>query len=205
MIKIKICGLSGIHDIEAVNEVLPDYIGFVFAQSSRRVNRQQAEKMKNLLDRRILAVGVFVNAAPSEIARLCKNDIIDMIQLHGDEDISYITALRNEVPNPIIKAVRARSSRQLLNAQSLPCDYLLLDTYQKDAYGGSGNSFDWSMIPKLEKPFFLAGGLNVKNIRAAAAADCCPYCLDVSSGAETKGIKDRDKIKEIVRIVRGEN
>jgi len=200
--KIKICGLSRLPDIEVVNEVLPDYIGFVFAESSRKVSRQLAEKMKKALDRRILTVGVFVNTEPSEIVQLCKDNIIEMIQLHGDEDLSYITVLKNEVSNPIIKAVRVQSSRQLLEAQSLPCDYLLLDTYRKNVYGGSGKNFEWSLIPKLEKPFFLAGGLNARNIEAAAVA-CRPYCLDVSSGVETDGLKDQDKIREIIRIVRG--
>lgn len=203
MTKIKICGLSREQDIEIVNEVLPDYIGFVFAKSSRNVSFQQAKEMKRLLDKRISAVGVFVNAAPDEIIQLCKANIIDIIQLHGDEDISCITALKNDVPNPIIKAVRVQSTRQILEAQSLPCDYLLLDTYQKDVYGGSGKNFDRSLIPKLKKPFFLAGGLSAGNIKNAIT-DCRPYCLDVSSGVETDGVKDRDKIKEIIRIVRSE-
>jgi len=201
--KIKICGLSRIQDIEMVNEVLPDYIGFVFAKSSRRVSPEQASELKIALDKRILAVGVFVNAAPNEIVQLCKSNSIDIIQLHGDEDLFYITALKKEVSNPIIKAVRVQSERQILEAQSLPCAYLLLDTYQKGAYGGSGKSFDRSLIPKLEKPFFLAGGLNVGNVKTAIA-DCHPYCLDVSSGVETDGVKDTNKIKEIVRMVRSE-
>jgi phosphoribosylanthranilate isomerase len=203
MTKIKICGLSRMQDIEIVNEVLPDDIGFVFAESRRRVSHRQAQEMKSALDKRILAVGVFVNAAPDEIIQLCRTNCIDIIQLHGDEDLAYITALKKRVPNPIIKAVRVQSASQILAAQALPCDYLLLDTYQKDAYGGSGKSFDRSLIPKLEKPFFLAGGLNSGNIKTAIT-DCHPYCLDVSSGAEKDGVKDREKIKEIIRIVRGE-
>lgn len=203
MTKIKICGLSREQDIEIVNEVLPDYIGFIFAKSSRNVSFQQAKEMKKLLDKRISAVGVFVNAAPDEIIQLCKANIIDIIQLHGDEDISCILALKNDVPNPIIKAVRVQSTRQILEAQSLPCDYLLLDTYQKDVYGGSGKSFDRSLISKIKKPFFLAGGLSAGNIKNAIT-DCRPYCLDVSSGVEMDGVKDRDKIKEMIRIVRSE-
>lgn len=203
MTKIKICGLSRVQDIRIVNEVLPDYIGFVFAKSRRQVNPQQAQEMKALLDRRVLSVGVFVNAEPSEIIKLCKDDTIDIIQLHGDEDRSYMDTLRNEVSNRIIKVVRVQSAGQLINAQLLPCDYLLLDTYQKDRYGGSGKSFDWSLIPKLHKPFFLAGGLCAENIASAVDA-MHPYCLDMSSGVETGGIKDRDKIRKIVRMVRSE-
>jgi len=200
VIKIKICGISRLQDIQAVNAVLPDYIGFVFAESKRKVSPTQAAEMRGFLDKRILVAGVFVNAPPGDIIRLCRDGIINLVQLHGDEDSDYITELKNKINVPVIKAVRVQSTEQLLEAQSLPCDYLLLDTYQKDRYGGSGRSFDWSLIPKLSKPFFLAGGLNTGNIKAAAA--CCPYCLDVSSGAETGGFKDPNKITEIVKIIR---
>ena len=201
MTKIKVCGLSRLQDIEIVNEVLPDYIGFVFAESRRKVSYEQATKMRILLDRRILAAGIFVNAELTEIIKLCKDGIIDLVQLHGEEDASYIEKLKSKISSPIIKAVRVQSPGQILDAQPLPCDYLLLDTYQKDVYGGSGKSFDWTVIPKLSKPFFLAGGLDAGNI--AQAAVCRPYCLDISSGVETDGVKDRVKIKEIVGIVRG--
>jgi phosphoribosylanthranilate isomerase len=186
-----------------VNEALPDYIGFVFAKSQRQVNPQQAKDLKDILDRRILSVGVFVNAEPSEIIKLCMDGIVDIIQLHGNEDHSYMSTLRSKVSNQIIKAVQVQSASQLIDAQLLPCDYLLLDTYQKDRYGGSGKSFDWSLIPTLQKPFFLAGGLCSENIASAVTA-MHPYCLDMSSGVETNGIKDQDKIKKIVRMVRSE-
>ncbi len=200
MTKIKICGLKGPRDIEAVNEALPDYIGFVFAKSRRMVSHEQASDMKSRLSDRILAVGVFVNAALDEIAGLCKDRVIDLVQLHGDEDASYLQRLRSAVPNPIIKAVRVQNAGQVLSAQSLPCDYLLLDAYRENVYGGSGESFDWSVIPTLNKPFFLAGGLKPENVGAALEIE--PYCLDVSSGAETGGVKDRGKIRKIVETVR---
>lgn len=203
MTKIKICGLSRSQDIQAVNEALPDYIGFVFAKSRRQVSLKQAEKLKSLIDSRILTVGVFVNASSSEIARICKDNIIDIIQLHGDEDENYITELRNMIKNPIIKAIKVQNSRKIHMAQSLPCDYLLFDTYKKDIYGGSGESFDHSLISDVRKPYFLAGGLNAENI-AAAITECQPYCVDISSGVETDGLKDKEKIKEIIKIVRSE-
>lgn len=198
MIKIKICGLFRFQDILAVNDTLPDYAGFVFAESRRKVSYEKAAALKSLLDPRIQAVGVFVDADPQEIIRLCKAGVIDLIQLHGREDAAYIEALRRAVPHPIIKAVGVESSQQILEAQALPCDYLLLDS----PGGGTGKGFDHSMIPPLEKPFFLAGGLNAGNLRKAAA--CRPFALDVSSGAETNGLKDPDKIKELVEIVRSE-
>lgn len=202
MTKIKICGLSRIQDIEAVNEVLPDYIGFVFADSRRKIDVQKAADLKKYLNPKISAVGVFVNVAVNEIINLCEKHIIDMIQLHGDEDHTYIEQLKREVANPIIKAVRVQSQQQILKTQTFSCDYLLLDTYRDKTYGGSGKVFDHILIPKLEKPFFLAGGLNAENI--ADAMQYHPYCFDVSSGAESGGVKDREKIKQIVNIVRSE-
>lgn len=200
MTKIKICGLSRPSDVEAVNEAIPDYAGFVFNESKRKVTPAQAAAMKKRLDSRIRTVGVFVNAQADLIARLCGEGVIDLIQLHGDEDASYIASLKKNLLNPVIKTVRVRSPGMVADADGLPCDFLLLDSYRKDVRGGSGEPFDWSMIPKLRKPFFLAGGLKAENI--CDASTLCPYCLDVSSGAETDGVKDKDKIKKIITIVR---
>jgi phosphoribosylanthranilate isomerase len=200
MPKIKICGLTRLQDIDIVNECLPDYIGFVFAPGRRQVTYDRAAAMKARLDCRIKAVGVFVNAGFGKIARLCRDEVIDLVQLHGDEDERYIAGLKERVAVPIIKAVRVQDPAQVLAAEALPCDYLLLDTYHKDAYGGTGAAFDYSLIPPLQKPFFLAGGLNAENILVAAMKN--PFCLDVSSGVETDGVKDAVKVRELVRIVR---
>ena len=126
--------------------------------------------------------------------------MIDMIQLHGDEDEGYIRRLKGYTSLPIIKAVRARSREQILEAARLPCEYLLLDTYTKGQYGGSGRSFDWELIPELSKPYFLAGGIQPGNLKDAVARH--PYCVDVSSGVETEGRKDRGKILKMVRTLR---
>lgn len=202
MSKIKICGLSRPCDIDAVNEALPDYIGFVFAKSPREVGFFQAAALKQRLDERIEAVGVFVDTAVEIISALCQDRVIDMVQLHGNEDADYIKRLKQAVSVPVIKVVRVQSTSQIIEAQAFDCSYLLLDTWQKDRQGGSGHVFDWSMIPKLDKPFFLAGGLNAANIKEAASYH--PYCLDVSSGVETHDKKDRQKILELVRKVRSE-
>lgn len=201
MTKIKICGLKSLQDIEAVNEALPEYIGFVFAKSSRQIEVNQAKEMKKQLDKKVSAVGVFVNSKLNEIIELCDKNVIDIIQLHGDEDAKYINYLKSKVSNPIIKAVRVKNTKQILTAQLLPYDYLLFDTYKKDAWGGSGDMFDHSLIPKTIKPYFLAGGLNAANI-SNVISDCNPYCVDISSGVESDGIKDKEKIKEIIKIVR---
>ena len=203
--KIKICGLSRFRDILAVNEALPDYIGFVFAKSSRRVTPDRARQLKGELDPRIRTVGVFVNAPMEEILCLTEdcggqNGTIGMIQLHGDEDGAYIRTLKEHTHVPVIKAVRVQGTDQIQKAQELPCDYLLLDTYTRDAYGGMGVGFDWNMIPRLSKPFFLAGGICSGNLARAAALG--PYCIDVSSGVETDGRKDCKKIRELVNLLR---
>ena len=200
--KVKICGLTRMADIDAVNSALPDFIGFVFADSRRKVGFDAAAAMKRQLNPGIRAVGVFVNAAPDDIVQLCRNGVIDLVQLHGDEDADYIDALKKALICPVIKAVRVQSPEQVLAAQSLPCDYLLLDTCCKHAYGGTGEVFDYTLIPKLEKPFFIAGGLHAGNINKAAARK--PFCLDISSGVETDGVKDARKIREIVKIVKEE-
>ncbi len=201
MTKIKICGLTREEDIIAVNETMPDYIGFVFAESKRRINREKAMALKKLLNPNIKAVGVFVNAPISEIVNCCADNTIDLIQLHGDESDKYMAQLKSITDKPIIKAVRVSSMEDIVKADQSACDYLLFDTFIKDQYGGSGETFDWSLLPKIEKPFFLAGGLDRTNINEAVR-QCSPYCLDVSSGVETNGRKDNKKIAEIVMIVR---
>lgn len=204
MTKIKICGLSRISDIEAVNQVLPDYIGFVFAKSKRQVTMDEASDLKKLLNPSIKAVGVFVNEDMDKIMHICNLNIIDAVQLHGDEDESYILALRKLIRLTIIKAVRVKQTQDILDAESLPCDYLLLDSYKDNIYGGSGSTFDWSMIPQKQdrkKPIFLAGGINKNNLMDALQM-AKPYCIDISSGVETEGVKDPVKIKEIIYCIK---
>lgn len=201
MTKIKICGLTRKADILAVNEVLPDYIGFVFARSIRKVSEETAMELKELLRPEILSVGVFVNEELDRISHLCDRGIIDVVQLHGDETPSYINKLKEYIHCPIIKALRVSGKDVLKDVEGIPCDYLLLDTYHKEQYGGTGERFDWSVIPKLSQPYFLAGGIGCNNILEAIKL-VKPYCVDVSSAVETEGFKDTVKIKEIVQKVR---
>jgi len=201
MTKVKICGLSRERDIEAVNRCRPDYVGFVMAESRRRVTPEMAERLKARLDPGIKAVGVFVNEDIRLIVELYTAGIIDTVQLHGDEDADYISTLKRAIPALIIKAVRVHSRQQIYEAQVLPADLLLLDTYNHGKFGGSGRSFDWSLIPILSKRFFLAGGLNISNIGAAIRA-VRPGAVDISSGVETDGLKDEDKIREIIAMIR---
>ena len=203
MTRIKICGLKRPEDVEYVNQYLPDYAGFVFAGSKRKVTDEQAEELGRKLDERITPVGVFVNEPAEHIVSLVKKGIIRVVQLHGDEDETYILKLRELLKEAeIIKAVRVQNREQILEAAKLPCDYLLLDTWQKDAYGGCGKQFDKSLIPsELTVPYFLAGGLSAENIQENIKT-CHPYAVDVSSAVETDGNKDRKKIQEFIERVR---
>ena len=201
MTKIKICGLSRPVDIDIVNEVLPDYIGFVFAKSRRQITDETAKGLKEKLNPGIQAVGVFVNDEIAHIINLCESGTIDIIQLHGEENENYIKKLKEAVSNPIIKAVRVKSEENIRNAGKFTCDYLLLDAYKDDQYGGSGETFDWRMISQIDKPYFLAGGINGENI-IHAINSVKPYCIDISSGVETEGYKDRNKIIDIITKIR---
>jgi len=201
MTKIKICGLTRQADIEMVNIAKPDYIGFVFAKSRRQISWQTAARLKALLDPSIKAVGVFVNEELDQIVSLCKEKIIDIVQLHGDESREYIKKLRAAVDNLIIKAVRVKEGFDGEELDFEDCDYLLFDSFREDTYGGSGVSFDWSLIGRLDKPFFLAGGINQENVTEAIKR-VAPYCIDVSSGVETDGYKDFAKVMDIVNTVR---
>lgn len=201
MTKIKICGLSREKDIDAVNRCQPDYVGFVMAESRRRVSAGMAERLKERLKPGIKTAGVFVNEDIHLITDLYTADIIDTVQLHGDEDADYISTLKRAIPAPIIKAIRVHSRQQICAAQGTPADFLLLDTYNQGHYGGSGLSFDWNLIPVLNKPFFLAGGLNIGNI-GTAIQTVSPYAVDISSGVETGGLKDEAKIREIMGMIR---
>lgn len=198
-IKIKICGLTRAADIAAVNEARPDYIGFVFAGSKRRVTPQQATVLRHGLAPGIVPVGVFVNAQAEEIARLCRAGVIEAVQLHGDEDEAYIRTLRAYTGAPIIKAVRV-GARVPEEALASSADYLLFDKLSERAYGGLGEAFDWSLLAGVGRPFFLAGGITLENVFEAAKS--LPHCIDVSSGVETGGVKDGVKIAKIIEKVR---
>ena len=198
MVKIKICGLKRLEDIEIVNKYKPDYIGFVFADSKRKVSHELAGQLKDHLNPEIVSVGVFVDADPEEIIELFKNGVIDMAQLHGSEDEEYITGLKNKTNQKlkIIKAIEMSEEVDLDIYENTQADFLLLDGGK-----GSGKTFDWRLIRKnLKKEFFLAGGLDVSNIRQAIE-EFKPYAVDLSSSLETDDYKDENKIKEIMEVI----
>ena len=199
MIRIKFCGLTRQQDIECANLLKPDYIGFVFWKKSRRyVDEEAAGRLRDALDKSITSVGVFVDEEPERVAHLINEGIIDAAQLHGGEDDEYIAKLRNLIMpgKVIIKAFRITSDEDIKIAQSSSADMILLD-----AGMGDGAAFDWTMIRDMQRPYILAGGLNCENV-AKAVEMLSPYGVDVSSGIETDGVKDPEKMKEFVGIVR---
>ncbi|MBQ6629286.1 MAG: phosphoribosylanthranilate isomerase [Methanobrevibacter sp.] len=195
MVKIKICGIRRLEDIEIVNKYKPDYIGFVFADSKRKVSYELASQLKANLSPDIISVGVFVNESEDEILKLYADGIIDIAQLHGGESEDYIKYLKDNTNDKlkIIKAIEMSEDKDLSEYDNSQADYLLLDSGK-----GSGKTFDWRLIRKdLKKEFFLAGGINSNNIKNAIE-EFNPFAIDLSSSLETDGYKDENKIKEIM-------
>ncbi|MDR0302007.1 MAG: phosphoribosylanthranilate isomerase [Treponema sp.] len=218
--RVKICGLFREQDIDYVNEGRPDYAGFVFTQSKRQVTPTLAQRLRSRLADYIIPVGVFVNSQIDEITALYKNGVISIAQLHGSEDDDYITKLKEKNSDlPVIKVCkfltirRKEDSKENVEAErnfafsaysgiinNKNSDYILVDSG-----AGSGETFNWNLLKKLkiEKPWFLAGGINIKNVKQAMAL--APFALDISSGAETDGIKSREKILQLITTVRKES
>ena len=197
MTKIKLCGLSREPDIAAANALKIDCAGFVFAPRSRRyVSPERAAELRRLLDAEIRAVGVFVDEEPEVIAGLLNRGVIDLAQLHGREDAAYITRLRALTPKPILQAFRIVGPEDADLARESTADGILLDSGT-----GSGAVFDWELVKGVKRPYFLAGGLSPENV-AEAVARLRPFGVDVSSGIETDGVKDTEKMAAFVAAVR---
>ena len=198
MVKIKICGIRRLEDIEIVNRYKPDYIGFVFAESKRKVSHDLALKMRKELSSDIVPVGVFVDAEASEITGLFESGVIEIAQLHGNESEEYIMNLKENTNGnlKIINAIEMSDEKDLLKYDSSKADYLLLDSGK-----GSGKTFDWRLIRKdLKKDFFLAGGIDIFNVKKAIE-EIDPYAIDLSSSLEIDGFKDENRIKEIMEVI----
>lgn len=205
MVKVKICGIKNLQDVQAVNRHKPDFAGFVFYQLSKRyVSLIVARRLKAALNRHIKTVGAFVNAPVEEIAAAAELGIIDLVQLHGDEGNAYIAELKKICKLPIIKAVRVQDESDIKRADYYDSDYLLFDTYSQSAYGGTGRQFNTQLLKgvKIHKPYFIAGGLNADNVRRAIKG-LKPFAADVSGGVETDGAKDAAKIKAFIKQVKG--
>ncbi len=200
MTKIKICGLRRECDVEFVNEAQPDFVGFIInvPNKVRSISPDNVKELTKNLDKRIKRVGVFVNYLPEKVAEMLNAGVIDIAQLHGTEDEEYIRTLRRLAPNKEIwKAVRVKSEEDVQRANHCAADMVLLDSG-----AGSGQRFDTALISPIRRSYILAGGLTPENIPEAVAA-LHPYAVDLSTGVETDGFKDRDKVLAAVRAVRG--
>ena len=198
--RVKMCGLRRPEDIDAVNALRPEYVGFVlFTGSKRAVTPETARGLQKALAPGIRAVGVFVDEAPEKVAELLNDGTIDLAQLHGHETEDYLARLRQMTDRPLIRAFRIRSAEEALEAQGTTADMILLD-----AGAGDGKTFDWSWLRGMTRPYFLAGGLNPDNA-GRAVRELHPYAVDVSSGIETDGFKDRQKMSAFLQAVREGN
>ena len=201
MTRIKLCGLTRPEDIAAANALQPEYSGFVFAPKSRRyVSRELAAELKAQLSPGIQAVGVFVNEAPETVAGLLNAGIIDIAQLHGQEDAAYLARLRSLTAKPLWQAFRAETAAGLAAAARSPADMVLLDS----GAGGTGTVFNWKLLQGFPRLYILAGGLDADNA-ADAVTRLHPYAVDASSGIETAGKKDPAKMAAFAAAVRGQD
>ena len=215
--KVKMCGISKVETISAVLEAKPDYMGLVFAPSKRQVTVDQAKTLVEELhkqytkrynngaeqsnDDEIKTVGVFVNETLDNLVSIATEANLDVVQLHGDEDEAFIQSLKGRTNVEIWQAVQIRSAADAEAWIDSSADMLLFDAYHKDERGGTGEVFDWSSLDEFERPFMLAGGIDSTNV-ARAIRTVRPYGIDISSGIETDGVKDDEKIKAFTNIVR---
>jgi phosphoribosylanthranilate isomerase len=213
-VKIKICGVFREEDIGYVNEARPDYAGFVFAESRRKVTPAQAAKLRRSLAEGIAAVGVFVDAAIDGIIGLYRDGIISLVQLHGTEDGAYVERLKEAGGGvPVIKAIKSEELRRMALTEADTAITPSADYYLIDSGAGSGKAFDWdllrastpcaSWLKSSGKRWFLAGGITQENI--GRAMELNPFAIDISGGAETDGVKDRSKIFRLTATVRKGN
>lgn len=215
--KIKMCGISKVETIPAIVDVKPDYMGLVFAPSKRQVtvdeakilveelHKQYAMKYNSAVEQsgndEIKTVGVFVNETLDNLVTIAKEVNLDAVQLHGDEDEAFIQALKEKTDVEVWKAVQICSAADAEVWIDSSADMLLFDAYHKDERGGTGEVFDWSCLDEFERPFMLAGGIDSTNV-ARAIRTVRPYGIDISSGIETNGVKDDEKIKAFTNIVK---
>lgn len=196
-VKIKICGLFRPIDIAYANQVRPDYVGFILAPNFRRsVTRRQAAQFRQKLDSGIQAVGVFVNPSCEEVVSYLDEGIIQMAQLHGAETEDMVRCIRAASGRAVAKAVKVRERRDVEAWLDSAADYLMFDGGM-----GGGVTFDWSLLADIDRAYFLAGGLNADNLEEALKV-LRPYGVDLSSGVETDGVKDKDKMQAVVDLVR---
>lgn len=203
MKKVKICGIRRQTDVNYINEFLPDYAGFIFAKSKRQVTPEMAKNLSCNMDNRIKKVGIFVNEDIETVKRIANFCGLDIVQLHGEETRDYVRCLKKSMRFKVWKTFRVSASVDLGTIGNFEADGYLLDAFSKEAYGGTGEVFDWKMLRDLksDRELILAGGINEENIEEALKIEGIDT-LDISSGVETGGFKDKEKIRNIIEKVR---
>ena len=208
--KVKMCGISKVETIPAVVEAKPDYMGLVFAPSKRQVTVEQAKILIEELHKQCInhydtkvvkTVGVFVNETLDNLVRIADTANLDAVQLHGDEDEAFIQSLKERTNVEVWKAIQIRTAADTEKWIDSSADMLLFDAYHKHERGGTGEVFDWSSLDAFERPFMLAGGIDSTNV-ARAIRTVRSYGIDISSGIETNGVKDDEKITAFTKIVK---
>ena len=196
MARVKICGINSPEDVEIVNELKPDYVSFAFYKNKRQVTYEKARKLKQLLDKDIRVIGVFVDENTNVVASAANDDLLDVIEFHGNEGPGEIERIKAFTSKPIIQGFRIRSRADVEIALDSHADSILM-------YSDSecGVPMDWKLLTNVTRPYFLAGGLNADNIEKAIKI-CHPFAVSVTTGVETDGIKDREKMAAFIKIAR---
>ncbi|MEK6876397.1 MAG: phosphoribosylanthranilate isomerase [Nanoarchaeota archaeon] len=203
MTKVKVCGITNYEDAAHAAILGSDYLGFNFYElSPRYIDESEVKKFIGRLPKNVRKVGVFVNQNLDAVKKIVENLDLDLIQLHGDETQDYCSKLKAETKKQIIKAFRIKDKNDINKIKNYNVDYLMFDAYKEGMFGGTGRTFDWKIIKGANKPFFLSGGLNPKNVKEAIRI-AKPYAVDVASGVEAnQRKKDYNKIKEFIECAK---
>ncbi len=198
--KIKICGIKNENEAKIINECMPDIAGFVFASGKRQIDINKAKILKKIINPEIETAGIFVEQNEDEILEIYNEKVIDIIQLHGDYDERTIKNLKEKTGAKIIKVIRVKEGFYKIETLA---DFILFDAYSKDKYGGLNKTFDWNIKIISNVPYFVAGGINENNI-VEMVKKLTPYGVDISSGVEVDGFKTKEKVFNIIKIIKEE-
>lgn len=198
--KIKICGIKNENEAKIINECMPDIAGFVFASGKRQIDINKAKILKKIINPEIETAGIFVEQNEDEILKIYNEKVIDIIQLHGDYDEQTIKNLKEKTDAKIIKVIRVKEGFYKIETLA---DFILFDAYSKDKYGGLNKTFDWNIKIISNVPYFVAGGINENNI-VEMVKKLTPYGVDISSGVEVDGFKTKEKVFNIIKIIKEE-
>ena len=198
--KIKICGIKNENEAKIINECMPDIAGFVFASGKRQIDINKAKILKKIINPEIETAGIFVEQNEDEILEIYNEKVIDIIQLHGDYDERTIKNLKEKTNAKIIKVIRVKEGFYKIETLA---DFILFDTYSKDKYGGLNKTFDWNIKIISNVPYFVAGGINENNI-IEMVKKLTPYGVNISSGVEVDGFKTKEKVFNIIKIIKEE-